>query len=97
VSWFRIHLRSLRLTDAINLTRSSIWSIQGHDDTCCNFVKHEDGYSLYYPNGNLNKTTGALDAGSQANILAVVQHWYRVTGREVPKTLPGVACPQPEF
>ncbi|GAA5871921.1 hypothetical protein JCM16303_000915 [Sporobolomyces ruberrimus] len=91
------------LTDYLALIESSktmgdsIWSIQGHDDECCKFVNHEDGYSLYYPNGNLNKTTGALDAGAQANILAVVQHWYRVTGRDIPSELPGVACPQPEF
>ncbi|GAA6021428.1 hypothetical protein JCM11491_006706 [Sporobolomyces phaffii] len=74
-----------------------VWSLFGHDAQCCNFVTHNDGYSLYYPNGNVNKTSGAPDTVLQANILKVVQHWYRVTNRPVPATLPGVACPQPEF
>ncbi|GAA5988775.1 hypothetical protein JCM5350_002934 [Sporobolomyces pararoseus] len=67
-----------------------IWSYFGHDPQCCNYVTHNDGYSLYYPNGPNN-------AVQQANILKVVQHWYRVTGRPIPATLPAVACPQPEF
>ncbi|GAA5868746.1 hypothetical protein JCM8547_005365 [Rhodosporidiobolus lusitaniae] len=66
-----------------------IWNVMGHDAQCCNFVPHNDGYSLYYPNGN--------SAADQANILKVVQHWYRVTGRAVPSKLPAVACPQPVF
>ncbi|GJN94537.1 hypothetical protein Rhopal_007620-T1 [Rhodotorula paludigena] len=44
---------------------------------------------LYYPNGNSN--------ADQQNILLLVQHWYRITGRKVPTSLPGVACPQPYF
>ncbi|KAM0756090.1 glycoside hydrolase [Meredithblackwellia eburnea MCA 4105] len=66
-----------------------IWSLFGHDDQCCAWIKHDDGYSMYYPNGNedaLNK-----------NQLKVVQHWYKVTNRTVPTELPGVACPQPVF
>ncbi|GAA5932528.1 hypothetical protein JCM10213_005341 [Rhodosporidiobolus nylandii] len=66
-----------------------IWNVMGHDSQCCAFVQHNDGYSLYYPNGN----TAAL----RANILQVVRHWYRVTGRAVPNSLPAVACPQPVF
>ncbi|KAI5480356.1 glycoside hydrolase family 5 protein [Pseudohyphozyma bogoriensis] len=31
---------------------SMIWSLFGHDEQCCNWVTHDDGYSLYYPNGN---------------------------------------------
>ncbi|GAA6003707.1 hypothetical protein JCM10207_003557 [Rhodosporidiobolus poonsookiae] len=72
------------------------WSVFGHDDQCCNYVEHNDGYSLYYPNGNRN-STGDLDDATQSNILKLVQHWYRVTGRDTPAALPGVACPQPEF
>ncbi|GJN87931.1 hypothetical protein Rhopal_000886-T1 [Rhodotorula paludigena] len=66
-----------------------IWSVFGHDDECCAFVKHQDGYSLYYPNGGT--------AGENANALLVAQHWYRVQGRPVPRALPAVACPQPAF
>ena len=66
-----------------------LWNVFGHDAQCCAFVTHNDGYSLYYPNGN--------DSGSQANILAVAKHWYKLTGRTAPTTLPAVACPQPVF
>ncbi|GAA6021591.1 hypothetical protein JCM10207_005077 [Rhodosporidiobolus poonsookiae] len=66
-----------------------VWNVMGHDAQCCAFVPHSDGYSLYYPNGNT--------AADQANILAVVKHWYKVTGRAQPSKLPAVACPQPAF
>ncbi|ORY89070.1 glycoside hydrolase superfamily [Leucosporidium creatinivorum] len=66
-----------------------VWSIQGHDDECCAFLPHNDGYSIYYPNGN-----SAVD---MAAILQVVQHNYRMTYRTPPTVLPGVACPQPAF
>ncbi|GAA5831587.1 hypothetical protein JCM5353_000415, partial [Sporobolomyces roseus] len=68
-----------------------IWSLFTHDPQCCRYVSHLDGYSLYYPNGPLNT------AAQRVNILKVVQHWYRVTGRPIPTSLPGVACPQPDF
>ncbi len=68
---------------------SMMWSVFGHDSQCCNYVTHDDGYSLYYPNGG--------SSSLQANKLAVVKHWYKITGRAQPKTLPGVACPQPVF
>lgn len=68
---------------------SMMWNVMGHDEECCAFVSHNDGYSLYYPNGG----PSYLDA----NKLQVVQHWYRMTGRTVPSTLPAVACPQPVF
>ncbi len=66
-----------------------IWNVMGHDAECCAYVSHNDGYSLYYPNGGPSYL--------QANKLQVVQHWYRMTGRTVPATLPAVACPQPVF
>ncbi|GAA5908351.1 hypothetical protein JCM5296_001289 [Sporobolomyces johnsonii] len=66
-----------------------IWNVMGHDPQCCSFVTHNDGYSLYYPNGN--------SAANAQNALTVVQHWYNVTGRAIPTALPAVACPQPVF
>jgi len=66
-----------------------IWNVMGHDAECCEYVSHSDGYSMYFPSGGPSYL--------QANKLQVVQHWYRMTGRTVPSTLPGVACPQPEF
>ncbi|GAA6037508.1 hypothetical protein JCM8097_008224 [Rhodosporidiobolus ruineniae] len=82
------------LTDYLSFLENNqlgdqIWSLFGHDPQCCAFVQHNDGYSIYYPNGN--------SATDQAAILQVVQHWYRVTGRTVPTRLPAVACPQPIF
>ncbi|GAA6037504.1 hypothetical protein JCM8097_008222 [Rhodosporidiobolus ruineniae] len=66
-----------------------IWNVMAHDSECCAFVSHNDGYSAYYPNGN--------SAADQVNLLKVVQHWYKVTGRTQPTQLPAVACPQPVF
>ncbi|BGP03687.1 hypothetical protein NBRC10513v2_007421 [Rhodotorula toruloides] len=69
---------------------SMMWSVFGHDAQCCNYVTHNDGYSLYYP-------SGPNSAADQSNALLVVQHFYRLTGRSPPSSLPGVACPQPVF
>ncbi|BGP11592.1 hypothetical protein JCM10049v2_007502 [Rhodotorula toruloides] len=69
---------------------SMMWSVFGHDAQCCNYVTHNDGYSLYYPQG-------PNSAADQSNALLVVQHFYRLTGRSPPSSMPGVACPQPVF
>ncbi|GAA5858364.1 hypothetical protein JCM1840_001167 [Sporobolomyces johnsonii] len=66
---------------------SMMWSLFTHDAQCCNFVEHNDGYSLMYPNGN----TAAL----QQQALLLMQHWYRMRGLTPPSALPAVACPQP--
>ncbi|GAA6055505.1 hypothetical protein JCM3770_006292 [Rhodotorula araucariae] len=66
-----------------------IWSLFGKDPQCCNFVKHGNGFSMYYPNGGTS--------AEQNNTLAVVQHWARMQGKPVPTVLPAVACPQPVF
>jgi len=67
------------------------WSLFGHDDECCQYVEHDDGESFYYlrqdPPTNLY-----IDQG---NIL--IQHAAQMTGTQVPKVLPAVACPQFEF
>ncbi|KAM0754027.1 glycoside hydrolase [Meredithblackwellia eburnea MCA 4105] len=68
---------------------SMMWSIQGHDAQCCAFVTHTDGYEFYYPNGS--------SADKQANMLKVIQHFYRLTGRTPPTKIPAVACPQIVF
>lgn len=79
----------LNAIESTNYLGDMIWNVMGHDSQCCKFVPHNEVYSMYYPNGN----TPAL----QGNILQVVQHWYRMTNRPVPATLPGVTCPQPVF
>ncbi|EGG03246.1 family 5 glycoside hydrolase [Melampsora larici-populina 98AG31] len=63
------------------------WNVMSHDDQCCRFIAHDDGYSIYYPNGNANLL--------QRRLLRLVQHC--MTGRESPHVLPAVACPQPEW
>ncbi|GEM11152.1 glycoside hydrolase [Rhodotorula toruloides] len=49
----------------------------------------DDGYSIYYPNGN--------SLPDEANVLLLAQHWHRMTNRTPPTSLVGVACPQPVF
>ncbi|KAL8292886.1 hypothetical protein RQP46_000580 [Phenoliferia psychrophenolica] len=56
--------------ESSSINGDMVWSIQGHDAQCCNFVTHNDGYSLYYGNP-------ANSADQNANILAVTQHFYR--------------------
>ncbi|KAK4700402.1 mannan endo-1,4-beta-mannosidase, partial [Phenoliferia sp. Uapishka_3] len=73
--------------ESIDGSGSMIWSVFGHDAQCCDFISHNDGYSLLYPNGN--------NDDEQSQILLVVQHWYRMRGLEIPNTMPAVACPQP--
>ncbi|KAM0788312.1 hypothetical protein ACM66B_001455 [Microbotryomycetes sp. NB124-2] len=68
---------------------SMMWSVFGHDDECCNYILHEDGYSAYYPNGNADSL--------QQPLLQLIQHWYRMRGMTPPSSLPAVACPQPEL
>ncbi|KAK4701131.1 mannan endo-1,4-beta-mannosidase, partial [Phenoliferia sp. Uapishka_3] len=100
----------LSYIEGSSINGDMIWNIQGHDAQCCNFVTHNDGYSLYY--GNKANT-----AAQQQNILLVTQHFYRreifnqltsygtadmlehhrMTGRKIPTSLPVVACPQPSF
>ncbi|KAG0147890.1 hypothetical protein CROQUDRAFT_17297, partial [Cronartium quercuum f. sp. fusiforme G11] len=60
------------------------WNVMTHDDKCCHFITHDDGYSIYYPNGNANLL--------QRRLLRLVQHWWHVTGRKSPHVLPAVAC-----
>ncbi|KAM0790852.1 hypothetical protein ACM66B_004695 [Microbotryomycetes sp. NB124-2] len=56
-----------------------VWSLFGHDDNCCAFLPHNDGYTIYYPNGNT--------PSEQNNILKVVQHFYRQVHPRIPLTL----------
>ncbi|KAH9473518.1 hypothetical protein MJO28_000652 [Puccinia striiformis f. sp. tritici] len=65
------------------------WNVMTHDDQCCKFITHDDGYSIYYPNGNASIM--------QKRLLRLVQHWYHLTGRSSPHVLPAVTCPQPEW
>ena len=65
------------------------WNVMSHDDQCCKYITHDDGYSIYYPNGNASIL--------QKRLLRLVQHWYHLTGRNSPHVLPAVTCPQPEW
>ncbi|GEM11162.1 (1-4)-beta-mannan endohydrolase [Rhodotorula toruloides] len=84
---------------------SMMWSVFGHDAQCCNYLTHNDGYScvlspkltllLLLLRSTVLKAQNS--AANQSNALLVVQHFYRLTGRSPPVSLPGVACPQPIF
>ncbi|GAA97977.1 hypothetical protein E5Q_04657 [Mixia osmundae IAM 14324] len=78
--------------DAIEAKKYSselMWSIFGFDGQCCNYVRHGDNYSLYYPNGG--------DGDMQARALQLSQHWSKMTGRPIPESLVAAACPQPDL
>ncbi|GAA5841643.1 hypothetical protein JCM9279_000714 [Rhodotorula babjevae] len=83
------YLATIETSGSSSYMGDMIWSLFGKDAQCCNFIRHRDGYSLYYPDG------GSKD--DAVNALAVVQHWARLQGKAIPQTLPAVACPQPAF
>ncbi|GAA6027900.1 hypothetical protein JCM8097_001772 [Rhodosporidiobolus ruineniae] len=68
---------------------SMMWSLFGHDDACCNWITHNDGYTLNYPNG--------VSSTLQASALKLMKHWYSLRGLTAPSVLPAVACPQVEL
>ncbi|KDE04485.1 hypothetical protein MVLG_05052 [Microbotryum lychnidis-dioicae p1A1 Lamole] len=65
---------------------SMAWNLMSHDGQCCNWIYHNDGYSIYYPNGHTQ--------AEQASLLALAQHWHRMRGLTPPTVLAAVACPQ---
>ncbi|TNY24545.1 glycoside hydrolase superfamily [Rhodotorula diobovata] len=75
--------------EAMDGSGSMMWSIFGHDDRCCDWIYHNDGYSLYYPNG--------LNSAMNKAAIKLMKHWYRMRGLTPPSALPAVACPQPEL
>ncbi|SCZ94055.1 BZ3500_MvSof-1268-A1-R1_Chr6-1g08391 [Microbotryum saponariae] len=66
-----------------------VWNMFAHDAQCCNYVTHNEPYSIYYPNCN--------SASDQEKVLQLSQFFYKATGRTAPRTLVAVACPQPVF
>ncbi|TDL25766.1 glycoside hydrolase [Rickenella mellea] len=66
------------------------WSLFGHDDACCNYVEHNDGFSFYYlrPNAtNLYVNQGKI----------LINHAAEMNGLAAPTKFPAVACPQWKF
>ncbi|KZO91451.1 glycoside hydrolase family 5 protein [Calocera viscosa TUFC12733] len=64
------------------------WSLFGHDDQCCAFVEHDDGYSFYYP--------GRTDDMFQRAV-GLTQHAAKMGGAAPPQVIPAAACPQYSF
>ncbi|GAA5828292.1 hypothetical protein JCM11251_006183 [Rhodosporidiobolus azoricus] len=77
------------IKDSMPGSGSMMWSMFGRDDKCCQWITHNDGYSLYYPNGS----------GSTLTTYAtkLMKHWYAMRGLTAPSVLPAVACPQLEL
>ncbi|GAA5940708.1 hypothetical protein JCM10213_004294 [Rhodosporidiobolus nylandii] len=74
------------IKDSMPGAGSMMWSMFGRDDQCCNWVTHNDGYSLYYANGM--SSTLINYAGK------LMKHWYNMRGLTPPTALPAIACPQ---
>ncbi|KZO90277.1 glycoside hydrolase family 5 protein [Calocera viscosa TUFC12733] len=64
------------------------WSLFGHDDHCCLYVEHDDGYSFYYP----GRTEDMHDRA-----VVMTQHAYEMNADASPEVVPAVACPQYAF
>ncbi|GAA5915828.1 hypothetical protein JCM6882_006813 [Rhodosporidiobolus microsporus] len=77
------------------------WTFSHRGNSLSSYLSAIEGAGSYP--GNLisrlfiRSTVHGNLALNQANILAVVKHWYKVTGRSQPSRLPAVACRQPVF
>ena len=88
------------LSASSTLSGSFYWSLFGRDETCCEYVQHDDGYSLHYPTAS-----GALSNDVEGRVVALTRHAWRMRG-ESPSWLtgdlgtldvvglPGIQCPQ---
>ncbi|KAM0788655.1 hypothetical protein ACM66B_002757 [Microbotryomycetes sp. NB124-2] len=94
-------LESLARQD--KLAGSFYWSLFGKDDACCQYVQHNDGYTLHYP----SNAAVASARGSGERVVELTRHAWRIrddrpswlgSGQTVddivPQTLPTVECPQ---
>lgn len=63
------------------------WSLFGHDDECCQYVEHDDGYSFYYKRAQLYDAQGTI----------LVNHSNSINSGFLPQILPEVACPATVF
>ncbi|KZS94212.1 glycoside hydrolase [Sistotremastrum niveocremeum HHB9708] len=76
--------------DVIKETKGAgdfFWSIFGHDDQCCQYVEHDDGFSFYYQRSSFYTTRGDV----------LINHATQISGAQVPEILPEVACPAAQF
>ncbi|CAH7685360.1 glycoside hydrolase superfamily [Phakopsora pachyrhizi] len=53
------------------------WSLFGHDDQCCDWVEHSDGYTLHYP-GKTNDERGS--------VARLIEHNYKMRSLMNPKS-----------
>ncbi|KAI0271554.1 glycoside hydrolase superfamily [Gloeopeniophorella convolvens] len=63
------------------------WSVFGHDDACCQYVEHDDGFSFYYQRDAFYTQQGNM----------LIGHATATSGKQVPEILPEVACPAAKF
>ncbi|GAA5904420.1 hypothetical protein JCM6882_008905 [Rhodosporidiobolus microsporus] len=77
------------IKDSMPGSGSMMWSMFGRDDSCCQWITHNDGYSLYYPNG--------VSSTLSTYAVKLMKHWYTMRGLTAPSALPAVACPQLEL
>lgn len=111
ITAFLSHLSSLSTTPIASSSPSAIgdlyWSLFGRDDSCCNYVQHDDGYTLHYPS-DPSASSGAKERGSGEAVAMLTRHawevrgerpwWLMDEGRAVKdlrlEDLPVVSCPQ---
>lgn len=68
---------------------SAYWSLFGRDDACCQWIQHNDGFTLHY-----------RDSGSLDRSFALTQHAYTMSRQPTlfnindESSLPVITCPQ---
>lgn len=83
------------------LAGSFYWSLFGREASCCNYVQHNDGYTLHYPSDPSAKGS----TGSGERVAELTRHAWKLRGVDPPYLtggldalgmggLPSVQCPQ---
>ncbi|THH09858.1 hypothetical protein EW146_g8551 [Bondarzewia mesenterica] len=68
----------LARAESVGVVGGTFWSSFGHDDECCQYVQHNDGFSFYYLREEYYLTRGDV----------IIPHTKEMTGRQAPGILP---------
>ncbi|KAM0746042.1 glycoside hydrolase [Meredithblackwellia eburnea MCA 4105] len=63
-----------------HLSGSVYWSLFGRVNSCCNYVQHNDGYTLHYPSSPGGENGGGVGAKTEGKVVELTKHAWRIKG-----------------
>lgn len=97
---------TVQLTANVQQSGSFYWSLFGRSDSCCEYVNHNDGYTLHYP-AQPGVATEGCDKGMQEKVLEITRNAWKLRGVSPPwlpsgmtldevgvEDMPVIRCPQ---